>query len=237
LKPGGVLLLDDLIYDFQPADASEVFARWLEPAAAVDPSVGYTREDFAEHIRTENSSFRWLFEPMLEAAGFEVLRAEFERSLYCTSCAVSTRPLLRPAPLASHASPESSNNPWPLERKEMAETIVALSERLSERINRVMGELTELGPVRPRLLADEAIELRPWPASPELSQKVTEIFERARMKEVQPWVWRVAKPDGSPRPRSSRAIRMRTVGALTLLGALVGAMVGILKLRRARLSD
>ena len=125
----------------------------------------------------------------------------------------------------------------PLERKETPETIVALNERLSERINRVMGELAELGAVRPRLLADDAIELRPWPASPELSEKVTEIFERASMKEVRPWVWGVAKADDASRPRSSRAVRMRTVAALALAGALVGALVGILTYRRPRLSD
>jgi hypothetical protein len=121
--------------------------------------------------------------------------------------------------------------------QESPETIVALSERLSERSNRVMGELAELGGVRPRLLADDAIELRPWPASPELSKKVTEIFERARMTEVRPWVWGVEKADDVSRPRSSRAVRMRMVAALALLGALGGALVGILKFRRARLSD
>src|SRR5713226_2291581 len=120
------------------------------------------------------------------------------------------------------------------ERKETPEPIVALSERLSERSNRVMGELAELGAVRPRLLADDAIELRPWPASPELSQKVTEIFWRARMQEVRPWVWGIAKADDSPRPRSSRAVRMRMVAALALVGALVGAFVGFLRFRRAR---
>ena len=100
-----------------------------------------------------------------------------------------------------------------------------------------MGELAELGAVRPRLLADDTIELRPWPASPELSQKVSEIFERAGVKELQPWVWGVAKADDVSRRRSSRAVRMRTLAALALLGALVGAFVGILKLRRPRLSD
>jgi hypothetical protein len=123
------------------------------------------------------------------------------------------------------------------ERKETPEEIVALSERLSERSNRVMGELAELGAVRPRLLADDAIELRPWPASPELSQKVTEIFWRARMKEVRPWVWGVPEPDDGPRRRSSRAVRMRMVAAMALAGALIGALVGFLTFRRARLSD
>jgi len=100
-----------------------------------------------------------------------------------------------------------------------------------------MGELVELGAVRPRLLADDTIELRPWPASPELSQKVSEIFERAGVEELRPWVWGVLKADDVTRRRSSRAVRMRTLAALALLGALVGALVGVLEFRRARLSD
>jgi hypothetical protein len=98
-----------------------------------------------------------------------------------------------------------------------------------------MGELAELGAVRPRLLADDTIELRPWPASPELSLKVSEIFERADMNELRPWVWGSAKADDVSRP--SRALRMRTLAALALVGALAGALVGILKFRRAKLSD
>jgi hypothetical protein len=100
-----------------------------------------------------------------------------------------------------------------------------------------MGELAELGAVRPRLLADDTIELRPWPASPELSLKVSEIFERADMKELRPWVWGVAKADDVSRRRPSMALRMPTLAALALVGALAGALVGILKFRRARLSD
>jgi len=100
-----------------------------------------------------------------------------------------------------------------------------------------MGELAELGAVRPRLLGDDTIELRPWPASPELSHKVSEIFERAGVIELQPWVWGVTKADDASRRRSSRAVRMRTLAALALLGALVGALVGILKFRRPGFSD
>jgi SAM-dependent methyltransferase len=81
LRPGGVLLLRDLIYDFEPADAAEVFGRWLDGAAG-DPARGYTREDYAVHIRTEHSTFRWLLEPMLVRAGFEIAEAEFSRSVY-----------------------------------------------------------------------------------------------------------------------------------------------------------
>ena len=81
LRPGGVLRLRDLIYDFRPADAEAIFRRWFDHAAA-DPADGYTSEDYAEHIRTEFSTFRWLLEPMLAAAGFEIVTAEYEEKLY-----------------------------------------------------------------------------------------------------------------------------------------------------------
>jgi len=81
LRPGGVLRLRDLIYDFTPAEAEEVFDRWLA-GAVDDPALGYTREDYAEHIRSEHSTFRWLLEPMLVSAGFEVVTVEFDRSVY-----------------------------------------------------------------------------------------------------------------------------------------------------------
>jgi hypothetical protein len=100
-----------------------------------------------------------------------------------------------------------------------------------------MGELAELGAVRPRLLADDTIELRPWPASPELSQKVIDIFERAGVKELRPWVWGVAKADDVSRRPSPRAVRMLTLAALALVGALVGTLVGLLRFRRAKVSD
>ncbi len=85
LRPGGVLRLRDLIYDFSAAEAGQVFTRWLDHAAD-DPAAGYTAADYAEHIRTDTSAtfstFRWLLEPMLAAAvGFEIVTAEFDRRL------------------------------------------------------------------------------------------------------------------------------------------------------------
>jgi ubiquinone/menaquinone biosynthesis C-methylase UbiE len=81
LRPGGVLRLHDLIFDFRPAEAGAVLDDWLDDAAA-DPSRGYTRADFAEHLRTEFSTFRWLLEPMLAATGFTIVTADFEGSIY-----------------------------------------------------------------------------------------------------------------------------------------------------------
>lgn len=76
LRPGGILRLHDLIYDFAPAEAEQRFAEWFA-GAADDPSAGYTADDYAEHIRTEFSTFRWLLEPMLDVAGFDIVDAEF----------------------------------------------------------------------------------------------------------------------------------------------------------------
>jgi hypothetical protein len=66
---------------------------------------------------------------------------------------------------------------------------------MNENVNRAMGELVALGAIHPYLLADDTIELRPSPASPELSQRVAEIFERAGLRELEPWVWGVPQAD------------------------------------------
>jgi SAM-dependent methyltransferase len=81
LRPGGILRLHALIYDFQPSEAEDVFGPWLDGAAS-DPTAGYTCEDYATHIRTEHSTFRWLFEPVLTAVGLEIVTVDFVRSLY-----------------------------------------------------------------------------------------------------------------------------------------------------------
>lgn len=85
LRPGGLLRIHDLVYDFAPAEAAEVFAAWFD-RAATDPAAGYTRDDYAEHIRTEHSTFTWLFEPMLDAAGFDVVEAERQQVFAAYTC-------------------------------------------------------------------------------------------------------------------------------------------------------
>jgi ubiquinone/menaquinone biosynthesis C-methylase UbiE len=81
MRPGAVLRLHDLIYDFQAAEADQVLERWLDRAAD-EPALGYTRADLAEHIRTEFSTFRWLLEPMIDAASFEIVTVTFSGSVY-----------------------------------------------------------------------------------------------------------------------------------------------------------
>ena len=81
LRPGGVLRLRDLIYDFGPDEAPAIFADWFA-GAADDPAKGYTAADYALHIRTEHSTFRWLLEPMIAAAGLEITDVSYQGRLY-----------------------------------------------------------------------------------------------------------------------------------------------------------
>jgi hypothetical protein len=95
LRPGGVLRLRDLVYDFQPSEADAVF----------QPALGYTRADLAEHIRSESSTFRWLLEPMLAAAGFEILAADFGR---WAGFPIVERPIRGPVSLRRNRSSSST---------------------------------------------------------------------------------------------------------------------------------
>ena len=79
LKPGGVLILVDIIYSFDPSEAEAVIERWLESAPA-DAAQGWTAAELAEHIRSEHSTFSWLLELILDRVGFEVATRWYSES-------------------------------------------------------------------------------------------------------------------------------------------------------------
>lgn len=81
LKPGGILVLRDLVYDLAPDEIDAAFQAWFERAVE-DPAAGYTADDFAEHVRTEHSTFTWLLEPMLERTGFTIVDREVRAHVY-----------------------------------------------------------------------------------------------------------------------------------------------------------
>ena len=86
LRPGGILRLRDLVFDFEPSEAEERLEAWVA-GAVDDPAVGWTPSELAEHVRTEFSTFSWLLEPLLERTGFEILDREYRRSAYgCYTC-------------------------------------------------------------------------------------------------------------------------------------------------------
>jgi ubiquinone/menaquinone biosynthesis C-methylase UbiE len=75
LRPGGVVRLWDVVYDFAPAEAEERLEAWC--ATGGDGVEGeWSRAELEEHVRDEHSTFTWLLEPMMRRAGFEIARAE-----------------------------------------------------------------------------------------------------------------------------------------------------------------
>ena len=88
LAPNGVLLVRDIVYDFEPASAPARIGEWLA-GASDDPAVGYTAEDLVEHLRSEHSTYRPVLDSLLESAGFRIIDAQFRRSVYASyTCVV-----------------------------------------------------------------------------------------------------------------------------------------------------
>lgn len=81
LRPGGVLRLLDLVYDFDPADAPARIESWMA-AAVDDPARGYTAPEFAAHVRTEFGTYRWILDGLLERTGFEIVDADVRAGIY-----------------------------------------------------------------------------------------------------------------------------------------------------------
>jgi ubiquinone/menaquinone biosynthesis C-methylase UbiE len=81
LAPGGLLRLRDLVFDFEPSEAGEFIPAWMA-GAVDDPARGWTADELAEHVRIEYSTYSWLFEPMLERTGFEILEHDYVRRAY-----------------------------------------------------------------------------------------------------------------------------------------------------------
>jgi SAM-dependent methyltransferase len=87
LAPGGVFVLRDLAYDFEPGNADANIEGWLAGAAPT-PAEGWTRAELEKHVRSDNSTFTWLLEPLLERTGFEILERDVRGGIYATyACA------------------------------------------------------------------------------------------------------------------------------------------------------
>lgn len=75
LRPGGLLRLWDVVYDFDPADAADRIDAWC--ATGGDEVQGeWSRDELAEHIRDEHSTFSWLLEAMIIRSGFGIVEVE-----------------------------------------------------------------------------------------------------------------------------------------------------------------
>jgi ubiquinone/menaquinone biosynthesis C-methylase UbiE len=77
VRPGGALVLRDLVFAFDPSEATRSLDAWFD-AASESGDDGWTRAELEEHLRHEHSTFSWLLEPMIERAGFEIVRAVYD---------------------------------------------------------------------------------------------------------------------------------------------------------------
>ena len=92
LRPGGILRLHDLVFDFTPGEAATRIEAWIS-GAVDDPAVGWTAAELAEHVGGEFSTYSWLLDVMLERSGFEVVERTFRRSAYGAYTCARTRRL------------------------------------------------------------------------------------------------------------------------------------------------
>jgi len=79
LKPGGVLLLHDLVYNVEPDEIEPTIEAWLANARET-PDEGWTRDELETHVREEYSTFSWLHEALLERCGFTIREAIYRPS-------------------------------------------------------------------------------------------------------------------------------------------------------------
>lgn len=75
LRPGGILRLWDVVYDFEPGQAPGRFEEFAQQGGH-DVEAQWSRAEIAEHLREEHSTFAWLMEPMLRRSGFVIEAAE-----------------------------------------------------------------------------------------------------------------------------------------------------------------
>jgi ubiquinone/menaquinone biosynthesis C-methylase UbiE len=75
LRPGGVLRLWDVVYDFAPSEAEDRIEAWCATGGDVIEGE-WSRAELEEHVRDEHSTFSWLLEPMIRRSGFEITDAE-----------------------------------------------------------------------------------------------------------------------------------------------------------------
>lgn len=76
LRPGGVLRLWDVVYNFDPADAEARLEAWCSTGGPADAQ-GWSRGDYEEHVRDEHSTYTWVLEALAQRAGFEIEQAEY----------------------------------------------------------------------------------------------------------------------------------------------------------------
>lgn len=78
LRPGGILRLWDVVYNFEPTETEERIEAWCASVPETTTSDDdWNRADLEEHVRDEHSTYSWLLEPMMERVGFTIADATY----------------------------------------------------------------------------------------------------------------------------------------------------------------
>ena len=78
VRPGGALRLWDIVYHFDPSQAAERLDAWIARSAPSGPTMAWTSDELAEHVRDEHSTYSWLLEAMIDRAGFDISGVEYD---------------------------------------------------------------------------------------------------------------------------------------------------------------
>lgn len=76
LRPGGVLRLWDVAYNYDPATAEGRIEAWCSTGGSTVEGE-WSRAELEEHVRDEHSTYTWLLEAMMQRAGFTISAAEY----------------------------------------------------------------------------------------------------------------------------------------------------------------
>lgn len=76
LRPGGVLRLWDVAYNYSPETAEERIEAWCSTGGSKIEGE-WSRAELEEHVRDEHSTYTWLLEAMMQRVGFTIDAAEY----------------------------------------------------------------------------------------------------------------------------------------------------------------
>lgn len=76
MRPGGIFRLLDVVFNFNPEEAED---RIEALCATLGNNIEeeWVREELEEHIRDEHSTYRWLFDPMIERCSFKIENVDY----------------------------------------------------------------------------------------------------------------------------------------------------------------
>lgn len=90
LPAGGLLRLADVVFSFGIDEAEVRIEAWC--AAIGADNTEWTRDDAEEHVRDEHSTYSWLLEPMIKAAGFEIREAVYSQDRFLADYLLTAKP-------------------------------------------------------------------------------------------------------------------------------------------------